>query len=105
MSDQPLVDDLSATVFKQYEIKWKEIGKAALIAGLTIPISLLLTSLNAGHWPEWIELKSSLLAGLGAAIAVASRDFFKPTITVIKGQTEPTVVIKQPDTVITTDIK
>lgn len=82
---------VKAIVFPQWTLKWQELGKAALLAGITAALTLLGTSIYAGKLPTIVELKSAGLVGLTTAIGVIIRDFTKPTTTVIKGHDAPVV--------------
>lgn len=93
---------VTATVFPQWTLKWGELGKAALLAGISAALTLLGTSIYAGRFPTIIELKQAGLVGLTTMIGVIIRDFTKPTVTVIKGQDAPTVDVNPTGTVIAT---
>lgn len=82
---------VTAKVFPQWTIKWTELGKAALLAGISAGLTLLGTSIYSGALPTLVELKQAGLVALTTALGVIIRDFTKPTTTVIKGQQAPVV--------------
>lgn len=101
MSDTKQV---KAVVFPQWTIKWQELGKAAILAGLSAGLTLLGTSIFAQHLPTTVELKQAGLVALTTALGVIIRDFTKPTTVVIKGQEAP-VVNATSNTITVTDTK
>lgn len=100
-----MATEIKATVFPQFSLKWQELGKAALLAGISAALALLGTSIYAGQLPTIVELKAAGLVGLTTMIGVVIRDFTKPTVTVIKGQDAPVVSVHPSGTVTTTDTK
>ena len=97
------IKNVTATVFKQFSLKWQEIGKSAMMAGITSSLTLLMAAISAGRLPNVDELKAAGMVGLTTMIGALVRYFFNPTTTVIKGQVDPTVVVLPPDTVVTKD--
>lgn len=100
-----MATEIKATVFPQFSLKWQELGKAALLAGISAALALLGTSIYAGKLPTIVELKAAGLVGLTTMLGVIIRDFTKPTVTVIKGQDAPVVNVHPSGTVTTTDAK
>lgn len=96
---------IKATVFPQWTVKWTELGKAAIVAGISAALTLLGTSIYAGRFPTIIELKAAGMVAATTALGVIIRDFTKPTITVIKGQEDPVVNIAPSGTVTSTQTK
>lgn len=96
---------VKATVFPQWTIKWTELGKAALLAGIAAGLALIGTSIYAGRFPTIVELKQAGLVAATTAIGVIIRDFAKPTVTVIKGQEAPVVNVAPSGAVTTTPTK
>lgn len=95
--------NVTATVFTQFSLKWQEVGKSALMAGITASLTLLMAAISAGRLPNIDELKAAGLVGLTTMAGALIRYFLNPTTTVIKGQVDPTVVVMPPSTVITKD--
>ncbi len=98
-----MATEIKATVFPQFTLKMQEIGKAAILAGITAALTLIGTSIYAGKLPTLDELKAAGLVGLTTAIGVIIRDFTKPTTTVIKGLDAPIVNVHPSGTVTTTE--
>lgn len=96
---------VKATVFPQWTIKWTELGKAALIAGISAGLTLIGASIYAGRFPTIVELKAAGVVAATTAIGVIIRDFSKPTITVIKGQEAPVADVTPSGQVTTTPTK
>lgn len=97
------IKNVTATVFTQYSLKWQEVGKSALMAGITASLTLLMAAISAGRLPNLEELKAAGLVGLTTMVGAIIRYFLNPTTTVIKGQVAPTVLVVPPSTVITKD--
>ena len=95
------IEVVTATVFKQFSLKWQEVGKSALMAGITAALTLLMASISAGRLPNLDELKAAGLVGLTTMVGALIRYFLNPTTTVIKGQTDPSVLVVPPSTVVT----
>lgn len=95
------IEKVTATVFKQFSLKWQEVGKSALMAGITAALTLLMASISAGRLPNLDELKAAGLVGLTTMVGALIRYFLNPTTTVIKGQTDPSVLVMPPSTVVT----
>ncbi len=96
---------VKATVFPQWTVKWTELGKAALIAGISAGLTLIGTSIYQGRFPTLDELKAAGIVAATTAIGVIIRDFSKPTITVIKGQEAPVTNVQASGAVVTTPTK
>ncbi len=90
------IQEVTATVFKQYSLKWLEVGKSALLAGISAALALIGASIEAGRMPTSVELITAGKVGIAAMIAALLRYFFNATTTVIKGQVEPLVKVSQP---------
>jgi len=58
------------------ELNWADIGKGALVAFLTIVITGLGTTLQAGAFPTLAELGTLALTGLGAGLAYLLKNIF-----------------------------
>ena len=97
------VQNVTATVFKQFSLKWQEVGKSALMAGITASLTLLMAAISAGRLPNLVELKAAGMVGLTTMIGALARYFLNPTTTVIKGQVDPTPEVLPPNTVVTKD--
>lgn len=96
---------VSARVFPQWTVKWTELGKAALLAGLSAGLLLIGGSIFNNELPNQEQLLAAGKLALTTALAVIIRDFTKPTITVIKGQESPVANIEASGTVTTTPTK
>lgn len=97
------IENVTATVFKQFSLKWQEIGKSALMAGITSALTLLMAAINAGRMPNIDELKAAGMVGITTMVGALARYFFNPTTTVIKGQVDPNAVVVPPNIVVTKD--
>lgn len=75
-------------VSKQFTVKLFEVGKAAVIAGITAALTLLATSIDAGHLPELAQIKQAGMVGVVTMLGAIIRYFVNPTTTVIKGQVD-----------------
>ena len=95
------IQNVTATVFKQFSLKWQEVGKSALMAGITASLTLLMAAISASRLPNIDELKAAGLVGLTTMIGAIIRYFLNPTTTVIKGQVDPAPVVVPPNTVVT----
>lgn len=99
------VTKVKATVFPQWTLKWTELGKAAIVAGISAGLTLIGASIYAGRFPTIVELKAAGVVAATTAIGVIIRDFAKPTITVIKGQDAPKVEVAPSGAVTTVPTK
>lgn len=97
------IQEVKAIVFKQFNLKWQEVGKSAVVAGITAALTVLGTSIYAGRMPTMDELKAAAMIGATTMLGALIRYFSNPTTTVIKGQTDPIIKITPPDKVTTTD--
>ncbi len=97
------IEDVKAVVFKQFRLKWQEVGKSAVVAGITAALTLLGTSIYAGKLPNIEELKVAGMIGLTTMLGAIIRYFTNPTTTVIQGQVDPKAVVTQSGAVVTKD--
>ena len=97
------IQNVTATVFKQFSLKWQEVGKSTAMAGITSSLTLLMAAISAGRFPNVDELKAAGMVGLTTMTGALIRYFVNPTVTVIKGQVEPTAIVLPPSTVVLKD--
>lgn len=96
-------NDIKATVYKQFRLKWQEIGKSAVVAGCTAAVAILYLSISREEFPTLLELKQAGKIGLVTMAGTIMRYFLNPTTTVIQGQVDPKARIVQPDTAVVKD--
>lgn len=96
-------EDIKAVVFKQFRLKWQEVGKSAVVAGISASLTILGTSIYAQKLPTTEEFKLAGMVGLTTMLGAVIRYFTNPTTTVIKGQVDPVSKVVSQDTVITKD--
>jgi len=58
------------------KLNWADIGKGVLIAFLTVVVTGLMASLNAGRFPTLDEILALSLTGLGAGLAYLLKNVF-----------------------------
>jgi hypothetical protein len=98
------LQQVEAVVFKQFTLKWQEVGKSAVMAGITAALTLIGASITAGEFPTSVELISAAKVGGLTMIGAIIRYVLNPTTTVIKGQIDPvSKVLPKTDTVVTVE--
>ena len=97
------VEEIKAVVYKQFRLKWQEVGKSAIIAGITASLTILGRSIYAQTLPTIEELRLAGMVGLTTMLGAIIRYFTNPTTTVIKGQVDPVSKVVSQDTVVTKD--
>lgn len=58
-----------------FSLNWKDVGKATLMLFITTVVSGLIQGIEAGAFPTWVQIKSSLLVGATAAVAYFLKNF------------------------------
>lgn len=67
---------------QQFWLNARDFGKALIIAALSTPITIILTSLEAGKFD--IDWKALGIMAAGSAASYLLKNFFTPSQTVIK---------------------
>lgn len=89
------IKQIEAVVFNQFSLKWQEIGKASVIAGITATLSLLGQSIYGGTLPTTQELKVAGMVGLTTMLGALIKYFTQPTVTVVKGIEKPAIDVNE----------
>lgn len=97
------IKEITATVFHQFRLKWAEVVKSAVNAGITSFLTLIGASIYAQKFPTLHELKVAASAGVLTMLGSVIRYYLNPTTTVIKGQIDPSIKIVPPSTVVAKD--
>lgn len=81
----------------------REAIKSIVLSSVTGVVTLIITSLSAGAFPTWVELKPALIAALGALLAALFKYLTTDTVESakedIKSAIQPgsTVTVTKPD--------
>lgn len=78
---------MAVTTSKQFWLNAYDLGKSVLVAAFTTPISIALTSLQAGKFNiDWKELG---IMAIGSGSAYLLKNFFTPSRTIITNVSAP----------------
>lgn len=78
---------MSVTTSKQFWLNARDFGKAIAIAALSTPITLILTSIEAGKFN--IDWKTMGIMAAGSAASYLLKNFLTPAQTVITNVSQP----------------
>lgn len=64
-----------------FKLNWLDIGKAAIVAGITLGVSTIAQSLDSGALPTLAQLKTAGIVALTASLSYLIKNIFTPATT------------------------